>query len=359
MQVFFCKAIETPKQILTVVGQDYPNLKMGPIRIAETLVAESDILRSLIHSYNKSSFTYYFKNGSILEFKAYEKRQDAKQGKRDYLFVNEANGISKEIFEELHIRTGKQTYIDYNPNTEFWVHDELIGKPGVRLIISDYRHNPYCPDKIKMKLEALKLKDLESWFVYARGKTGKISGIIFRNWDVVPFIPQEATLIAHGLDFGFTNDPTACISVYKYNGALWLKETLYPHADDSGWTNPEIVRRLKAANIKPHEAIVADSAEPKSIAEISGMGMRIEPAKKGPDSIKQSIDILKRYDLKVTQDSVNLKRELSRYKWATDKDGHSINEPVDFDNHLMDALRYVALNRLNNNNSGKYAVFNV
>lgn len=355
MQVFFCKAIETPKQILTVVGQDYPNLRVGPIRIAEDLVENSEILKSLVHSYNKSTFTYYFKNGSILEFRAYGNWQDAKQGKRDYLFINEANGISKEIYDELDRRTFKQVYIDYNPNTEFWVHDELIGKPGVKMIISDYRHNPYCPEKTKNKLEALKEKDLESWLVYARGKTGKISGIIFRNWDIVPFIPSEATLIAHGLDFGFTNDPTASVDVYKHGGALWLKEGIY----SDGLTNPDIVRELKKTGVRPNEQIVADSAEPKSIAEISGMGMRIEPAKKGPDSVKLSIDILKRYELRVTQDSVNLKRELGRYKWATDKDGHSINEPVDFDNHLMDALRYVALNKLNNNNSGKYATMNV
>jgi len=172
LQNLFLHAIEDDNQVITIVGQDIPNLKVGALRDAQTILEHSEILQEFIADYNKSDRIYYFVNGSIMEFKSYEDAQDAKSGKRDYLFINEANGITKEIFDELYIRTKRKTYVDYNPNIEFWVHHELIGKPHVQLIISDHRHNPFLDDKIHEKIEAI--EDAELWKVYARGLTGKL-----------------------------------------------------------------------------------------------------------------------------------------------------------------------------------------
>ena len=348
-QVLFCLACENENQVITVVGQDIPNLKAGALRDALAIYYSSRALQSMIKSYNKTDRIFEFHNGTIIEFKSYGNAQDAKSGKRDYLFVNEANGVDWGIYIELALRTKRKIFIDYNPNNAFWAHDNLMGKPDVQVIISDHRHNPFIEDKVRDKIEGLKKIDLEQWRVYARGLTGKITGLVLSNWHICEKIPKDAKLIAAGLDFGFTNDETGCILVYKQNGELWVDEMFY----ETGLTNPDIAFRLKEAGISKSLEIVADSAEPKSIEELNRLGWNVTGAKKGADSVKNSIDILKRYKINVTRNSVNLRTELGRYKWRTDRSGKSLNEPVDTWNHLIDPLRYVALNKLKIKKSNK------
>jgi phage terminase large subunit len=347
LQNLFLHAIENDRCIITVAGQDIPNLKVGPIRDAHNIVDNTEGLNNYILEYNKSDRVFTFVNGSIIEFKSYDDAQDAKQGKRDYLFLNEANGVDKIIWDELYIRTKKKSYIDYNPNNEFWVHTELIGKPNVTLIISDHRHNTFLDQKIHDKIEAI--DDPELYKVYARGLTGKLEGVIFRDYNVVNGVDPDAKLIGYGLDFGFSNDPTALVALYSHSGELIIDELIY----DRGLLNIRISDLMRELGVNGR--IVADSAEPKSIAELGAYGWQIEGAKKGPDSIRQSINTLKRYKLNVTQRSSNLKKELNGYKWKQNKDGKLDNEPVDFLNHAIDALRYASLNILDNPTSGRYA----
>jgi phage terminase large subunit len=276
-QVLFCLAAENEKQIITVVGQDIPNLKSGALRDAQAIHSESDILKRMVKSYNKTDRIFEFSNGSIIEFKSYDNAQDAKSGKRDYLFVNEANGIEWDVYTELALRTKKRIYIDYNPNTGFWVHERLIGKKNVQLFISDHRHNPFIEDAFRAKIEALKSEDLELWKVYARGLTGKITGLVFDNWHICEAIPTDAKLISAGLDFGFTNDETGCVLVYKQNGELWVDEVLYK----TRLTNTDIAGKLQDAGISKAIEIIADSAEPKSIEELKRLGWYVTGAKRG------------------------------------------------------------------------------
>ncbi|MDB5150665.1 MAG: terminase [Mucilaginibacter sp.] len=348
-QALFCIAGETPKQVITIVGQDIPNLKAGALRDALNIYSSSPVLQAKIKSYNKSDRIFEFLNSSIIEFKSYDNSQDAKSGKRDYLFINEANGLTWDVYTELALRTKKRIFIDYNPNTGFWVHEHLIGKPWVQLIVSDHRHNPFLAPEVRDKIEALKTVDLELWKVYARGLTGKITGLIFDNWYICESIPADARLIALGLDFGFTNDETGCIELYQQNGELWANELFY----ETRLTNTDISAKLKEAGVGLNNEIIADSAEPKSIEELKRQGWHITAAKKGADSVKNSIDILKRYKINVTRNSVNLRNELNRYKWRVDITGKTINEPVDSWNHLIDPLRYIALNKLKINSTGK------
>lgn len=348
LQVLFTHAIKS-KNVITVVGEDVPNLKAGALRDALEIFDNSPILQSHVRSYNKTERIFEFKNGSVMEFKGFASSQDAKSGKRDYLFINEANGISYEIYVELEIRTTKQVYIDYNPNAEFWVHEKVIGTAKTKLFISDHRHNPFVKDKIREKLEGLKFKDEELWKVYARGLTGKIEGLIFRNWMKVPEIPTDAKFIARWLDWGFTNDPTSLGAVYKYNSELYIDELIY----ETGLTNSDIIKRLGELSIPKQQEIIADSSEPKSIEDLRRAGYNVLGAKKGPDSIINSIDTLKPLRINITQRSVNTSKEFGTYKWKVDKNGKSINEPVDFNNHSIDGIRYVALNKLRGP-SGRY-----
>lgn len=351
LQVLCLKAIEQPDQVISVVGQDVPNLKSGALRDMQSIVASSTDIQSWIKGYNASDRIFTFHNGSIIEFKSYQDSQDAKSGKRDYFFLNEANGISFEIYSELAMRTKKKVFVDYNPNARFWVHEKLIGKEGTELIISDHRHNPFLPEIIRKKIEALRNDDEELWKVYARGMTGKIEGLIYRNWGTIGMVPHEAQLIGMGMDFGFTNDPTACVMVYRYNGELIIDELLYL----KGYTNQDIGQFFTQSGINKNVPIIADSAEPKSIEELRRMGWRIEGANKGKDSILNGIDILKRFRFNVTTRSSNLIKELNAYKWK-EKDGNATNVPIDSFNHGMDALRYLALNKLAEKNIGKYGI---
>ena len=343
MQVLFSIAISEPNRNILVVGQSIPNLKVGAMTDAESIIASSEELKTCIKSFNKTDRIYYFFSGSQLQFKSFNDYQDAKSGKRDYTFFNEINGIPKPIFNEVHLRTRLRTWVDYNPNEEFYIH-EYIGQEGVKFIRSWHEHNPYLSQKIRDKIEGLKDIDEELWKVYARGMTGKIEGLIFRNWTEVKSIPEGAEYIASSLDFGFTNDPTASADVYMSDGELWIEETLYR----TGLTNSDIFKLVDNEN-----RYVGDSAEPKSLEELRRMGMRIEPALKGKDSVNTGIDILKRY--KINLIGSNLVKEFKSYKWKTDKlTNRPINQPVDFMNHLIDGIRYVALNKLKTNSRGNY-----
>ncbi|GAB3936950.1 terminase large subunit [Mucilaginibacter myungsuensis] len=342
LQVLFCMACAEEGMVITVVGQDIPNLKAGALRDALTIYKNSALLQRWVANYNRSDRVFEFVNGSIIEFNSYHDGQDAKSGKRDYLFINEANGVDHAIYTELALRTKRRVYIDYNPTAAFWVHDKLLGKPDVQLIISDHRHNPFCDDGMRKRIEALKEENIELWKVYARGLTGKVTGLVLGNWHICEEIPEHAKRLACGLDFGFTNDQTGCIEVFMQNGQLWVKELFY----ERGLTNPDIGRKLTENGVDKQMLIIADSAEPKSIEELRRMGWNMTGAMKGPGTVNLSIDILKRYRINITRCSVNLIAELGKYKWKTDKNGRTFNEPMDGFNHLIDPLRYIALNKL-------------
>lgn len=339
IQLLFTYAIREPQQIITVVGQDIPNLKKGAYRDAKTIWGSTKELQQWFAKPNETDRVFTCKNGSIIEFTSYDDEQDAKSGKRDYLFINEANGIPYDVFWQLNQRTRKKVFIDYNPSSRFWAHDKLIGRDDVKLIISDHRHNAFLTKDEHNRIESI--EDPEYFNVYARGKTGKLLGLIYSNWTLCNAMPEDYKKRFIGIDFGFTNDPTAIVDVRLSEGQLWVNEICY----EKGLLNSKIAEILRENNLT-REIIIADCAEPKSIAEIKNYGFRVEPSIKGADSVKNGIDILKRFKLNITRNSTGLKKELLSYSWKVDrKTGEPTNEPVDMFNHALDALRYVALNK--------------
>lgn len=350
LQVLCQLALDYPGNITTIVGQDVPNLKKGPIRDMDRIIKSSPYLKSLIASVNKTDRVIEFKNGTLIEFSSYGDEQDAKSGKRDFLFINEANGVTYEIFRQLYMRTDKYVFLDYNPSAEFWVHEQVLNNkqlyPSAKLFISDHRHNPFISQEMHDQIERLQFDDPEVFKVYGRGKTGKIEGLVLKKCYPIDddMFPEDGKLIGAGLDFGFTNDPTGMIEVRLQNGELYVRELIY----ETGLTNPDISNVLQDEIKWDRKApIVADSAEPKSIKELQVLKWTVEPAQKGPDSVKNGLDILKRYTINYTRSSVNFKKEVSKYVYKKDrKTGKSLNEPIDAFNHLIDPLRYVALNKL-------------
>lgn len=348
LDVLFVLAIQQKGIVITVVGQDIPNLKKGAYRDAKRIWADNPTYRAWFGKPNESDRIFTAANGSIIEFTSYQDEQDAKSGKRDYLFMNEANGIPYEIYWQLAIRTKYKIFIDYNPNARFWVHDKLIGRDDVEVIYSDHRNNDFLTDEQHEAIEGI--EDEELWKVYARGKTGKLTGLILQNWELCDRMPamEERRWTATGMDFGFMNDPTAIEQVCMAHGDLWVDELCY----ETGMMNNEIARRLKDNGYGRGDLIVADSAEMKSIAEIKNTGLWVVPCVKGADSIVHGLDILRRYKIHFTRRSVGIREEALKYKWLVDRDGRTTNKPIDAFNHAIDALRYVASAKLSIRRTG-------
>ena len=342
MQVLFFLAMQQPNVVVTVCGQDVPNLKKGAYRDATNIRNNSDVLTLVFPYVNEGERIFKCINGSIIEFSSFKDAQDAKSGKRDYLFVNEANGIPYEVYWQLAIRTRRRIFIDYNPSARFWVHDEVICRDGVRLIISDHRKNHFLSEEEHERIEGI--EDAELWKVYARGLTGKIEGLVLTNWDICDAMPprDEWKMSAYGLDFGFTNDPSALEHVVLAHGDLWIDEKIY----STGLTNPDIAQRAKGEGLTDNDVIVADCAEPKSIRELQAAGLWVTASPKGQDSIVSGMDILKRYRIHVTRHSLGILQNLRSYQWGKDRDGNMTNKPEDKNNHGIDAVRYVGLAKL-------------
>ena len=346
MQVCFMRAIQNPGCVITVVGQDVPNLKKGAVRDAHNIVAATPKLADELLDYNKSNRIYETHAGSIIEFNSYDDAQDAKSGKRDFLFANEANGIPYPIFEELDVRTTQQTYIDFNPTAAFWAHERIYPDTAARdWITSTFEHNPFIEPSVKRKILSYEptpeniargTANKYRWQVYGQGKLGRLEGLVFPDFETTTEWPEQYKWRCFGLDFGFTNDPTALVEIRYAHGALYWRELIY----EKRLTNPKIARRLEQLGHPKNERIIADSAEPKSIKELKNKGWYVKGATKGQGSVNAGIDALQRYPIRVHASSKNLIEEFSSYTWQIDRDGNPTNKPIDAYNHGIDAGRY-------------------
>ena len=345
------------KTEISVVSESIPHLRRGAIKDFAKVMQWTG--RWVADRWNKTLLTYHFANGSIIEFFSADSEARLRGARRQVVYINEANNIDFESYYQLAIRTSEAIYIDFNPTHEFWAHTEVLPEQDAELVILTYNDNEALPDTIKRDIELNRTKAETSaywanwWKVYGLGQVGTLQGAIYEDFEVVEGIDvSRAKFVALGLDWGFSNDPTALVAIYRQGDCLLIQELLY----STGLTNQDIADKLRTLGITRAWEIVADSAEPKSIEEIYRLGFNIKPAEKGPDSVRNGIDILKRFKLQVTKDSTNLIKELRSYTWATDKEGKNTGVPIDSFNHACDAMRYVALNKLRVSNSGKYVV---
>lgn len=340
LQVIFRKSLEdkTPK-LTSIVSCTLPHLKKGALRDWKKILEMSGAISKVKE--NKTDHLYVFPNGSKVEFFSADDPNKMRGGRRDRLFVNECNLIDYESYRQLAMRTREEIYLDYNPVGEFWVHEKVIGREGVAFGISTYQNNKFVPENVKRDIESLKETDPELYRIYALGLTGKIQGLIFTNVDRCRAFPSECKKVGYGLDFGFSNDPTALVRMGVLHGNLYGEELIY----ETGLTNRDIAKRMEALGVGKSEEIYADSAEPKSIEELRRMGWNIRPAKKGADSIRHGVDLIKQYPVKLTSSSVNWLKEAKNYKWAQ-KGSDMLNKPIDRFNHCWDAARYYATMKL-------------
>ena len=344
IQALFAFCVNNPTvngkpTVVTVVGQDVPNLKKGALldaeRIAETFMEG-------IERYHRTDKEYLFKNGAKIQFTSYETAQDAKAGKRDILFVNEAQGISHEIFSQLKMRTSVAAIIDYNPDTPFWAH-ELYKAQALAdgtFCRTTYLDNPYLPEQVRASIEERAARDDNFRRVYAEGRTGGTENLIYQR--VEPWIdyPEGGRRLGYGLDFGYT-DPLALVECCEHGEMVYAKELLY----ESGLTMSALVKRLAELNVSKRLPIWADGARPEMITELRRYGYNVAAAKKGANSVLYGIQTLAQYPIRAI--GYNLNREFRQYKWKLHSaTGKTIQEPSASDDHALDAVRYWAVMNL-------------
>lgn len=361
------KATKASKIKITVVAETLPAVKEGAMDIFKTIMQETN--RWIEKHWNASSLTYTFHNGTRVQFKSFDNVGKAKaSGKRDILFINEANHIAFDIADALMIRS-KETWIDFNPDNEFWVHTETLQEHNSEFLLLTYHDNEGLPPET---LEDLLIKQSKAFhdvnkdwkdpnniknsywanwcYVYILGEIGNLEGVIFNNWKSIDTIPTEARLIGYGLDFGYTNDPTAIIEIYKYNDQRILNEICY----NKGLSNSQI-----AKYITTKLPCYCDSAEPKSIAELRSYGVNAYAVTKGSDSINYGIQTIQDNSYLVSQNSLNLINELRKYAWDKDKKtGAKLNKPIENYNHAIDAWRYHEMETVGiGRNKGNYSIY--
>ena len=346
-QLFIVKALNETGKVFTICRKTLPALKGTAYRDVLELLKQLDLYSEEYH--NKSELSYTL-NGNLLEFISVDQPQKIRGRKRDYLWLNEANEFTYEDYQQLILRTTDKIYLDYNPSDPYsWIYDKVITRDDCTFIKSTYKANPFLDKDTIAEIERLKDLDPDYWQVYGLGEIGSIQTMIFRQFELVDEV--QGRLLGFGLDFGFTNSPSALVAVYISDDNLYIKEMLY----EKRLTNTDLANKLREFKIDRQSEIVADSAEPKSIEEVYRSGFNIKPAKKGA-GIHLGIDIMRRYKLHITKDSLNAIKEFRSYKWATDKNGDVLNTPVKVNDHLIDATRYLCLNKLSINHSGKYYI---
>ena len=345
--IFYYTERNTAKTI-TICRKSFPSLRASVMRDFFDILRNHDLYREEYH--NKSSHEYHL-NGNLVEFISLDQPQKIRGRKRNLLYINEANELFYEDWQQLIFRTDGRIILDYNPSESFhWIYDRVIPREDCDFYQTTYRDNPFLDEQIKQEIERLKETDEDYWRIYGLGERGMSRATIFQFG--TSEIPQEAKLLSYGLDFGFTNDPSAIVAIYQHGDNLYLDELLYR----TGMTNRDIHNHLQSLGLDRRDEIFADSAEPKSIEELHRFGWNVKPTAKGQDSINAGIDILKRHKLFATSRSNNLIKELQNYKWTEDKNGNLLNKPIDVMNHALDAARYAVYNKLSKPNYGRYSI---
>lgn len=317
--------------LTSITSESMPHLKRGCIRDFLDIMKTHHYFND--DRWNKSDFTYNFETGSKIEFFSLDMPHKVRGPRRQRLFINEANNIPFETYEQLEVRTEDEIWLDWNPTNEFWFYTDVKDRPGVDFIILTYKDNEGLIQSIIDSIESRK-NNKNWWNVYGLGQLGNVESRIYKDWIIVDEIPHEARLYRRGLDFGYSNDPTALVAAYKFNDGYILDEEIYQR----GLTNNQIADTIK--NLIPC-LVKADSAEPKSIEEIRQYGINILPVIKGKDIINQGIQYVQDQRISITKRSINLLKEYRNYLWQTDVNGKIINEPEEAFNHCMDAIRYL------------------
>jgi len=345
--IIFSYCHKNTGKVISICRKTLPSLKASVLRDFLEILRNNDLYSEIYH--NKTSNEYWL-NGNLIEFFSLDMGSRVRGRKRDLLFINEANEIDYEAWNQLLFRTDGNIIIDYNPHDQFhWIYDKVLERDDATLHISTFMDNPFLSNTLQTEIKRLKDTDPDYWRVYGIGLRGQSRSLVFK-FHVCDGIPATAKLISRGLDFGFASDPSALCATYIDGDNMYTQELLY----EKGLTNQDLAKEFVRLGLDRRDELFADSSEPKSIEEIHRMGWNIKGKKKY--EINYGIDLIRRYKLHVTKDSTNALKELENYKYIEDRNGNPTNKPVDKFNHFCDALRYSVVHKLSYPNYGRYAI---
>lgn len=333
------------KNIL-ITRKTMPSLKMTAYKLIIDLITEYGYYNKDNHS-KTSPFTYKLGTNTFWFVSIYEEPQRIKSTEFNYIWMEEANEFTYTEYNTLKLRlSGKvnpgeknHIYLSFNPiDAHSWIPMKLLPQKEVVEIHSTYKDNPFVEPSYIPILENLKEEDPNYYKIYALGEYGSAENLIYHKYDFKMLEEGiEPDDVYYGQDFGY-NAPAVLLEVARKNGELYLRELLY----QSHMTNVDIIDFMKdVPELTDNKQIWADSEDPKTIEEIFQSGFNIIPITKGPGSVARGIDLCQRQKFHIHPDSINLIKEIQAYKWKQDKNNNVLDEPVKFNDHAMDALRYV------------------
>jgi len=356
VQYLIVRALQESNLTISIVRKSFPSLRISTLRDFRSIMQSLGIWSE--ESWRASENVYGFDNGSMIEFLSVQDSERRKGTKRDILFIDEVNELDYEDYFQLFIRTSNKTILAYNPSfpASHWIYTQVATHPEAQTFISTFLDNPFLDDELVREIQRLELTSPSYWKIYGLGQIGVVEGLIFDNIHVIDNIPDTAEILGYGVDFGFTNDPTAIVSLWKDDDGIYFDEIMY----DKGLLSNQISNLLRASYDRfGKKEVIADSADPRLIEEIFRSGVNIKPAVKGPDSISAGIDIMKQHKIFLTKDSKNMINEFYSYTWGKNKMEQLTNEPDSrCADHALDACRYVASWMLSQRkkNYGTYAI---
>lgn len=332
LQVIIMLCRKTDKSLLiSIVSETFPHLKRGAMKDFIDILESWNMFSE--RNFNRSDYTYKIDKCKV-EFFSADQPDKMKGARRDILFINEANNVNYHVWEQLEPRTKWMVFVDFNPDREFWIHTEVMQRDNAEMLHSTYLDNEFLSSGERNSIESRKHNE-RWWKVYGLGVIGTVDGLILTNWSQInddEFPEGEAF---YGIDFGFTNNPTAVVKIVRQAGVLYVHEVLYT----TGLISRRLIDKLQACELSG--LTVADVAQPITIADINDAGIKVLPSMSYKGSVNKRIEMLEDYEIRVTKSSVNVIKELRNWQWIYDKkENKYINTPVDQFNHALKALGY-------------------
>ena len=324
--------LQNPNKTLSIVRKTLPALKGSVLRDLKEILEQLNQYEP--NRWKKQDGYYEFPNGSVIEWFSTDEEQKLRGRKREMLFVNEANEITRDEYIQLAIRTTGQIIMDYNPSDiDSYIYELIETEEDVFFHKSTYKDNPFLSDEIIKEIESLKEKDTNLWRVFGLGERGVSTTNVFNTFNITDEFPIDGGKVIRALDFGY-NDPTALIEVRVIEDSIYIRELLYLR----GLTSDDLVYKIEGLGIEKTDDLWCDSARPEIIEDLKRKRINAKPVKK--HTILHGIDLIKRHKVYIHEDSTNIIDEFNSYKWKTNKDGKTLDVPEDDNNHGIDAVRY-------------------
>lgn len=330
--------IQKNAQIL-ITRKTFPALRVTAYKVFIDLLKEYGYYRYCRHSLSTSSLIYMPTN-AFVAFISVDNPERIMSTEWNYIHMEEATENKYDDYMRLQTRlsaptkTTNQMLLSFNPISALhWVKTKVVDvDTDLEEIISNYTDNPFLAQTyIDKKLLPLKEIDNNAWKVFGEGKWGSLENIIYKNYDTVNRATLKEGEVAYGLDFGF-NVSSALIKIKEVDDEFYIKEEIY----QTKLTNNDLIMFIKMSKVGQH-LIYCDSSEPQRIEEMRRAGLNARSANK---SVKDGLDFCKRKKLHITKTSLNTIKEIGSYAYRKDKDGNVIDDPVKFNDHAMDAIRY-------------------